>query len=146
MKIRILIIALVAALVCACSSSSPEAIDERLGMAASEVTNGDATQAKSLCDEILAINTLSATQLAQLSLLYMQLSDRDDVEDNTAIAYQCYRNAFKADADSAAAFYQNVGPSDVRYVQMLTVLAQQMDNPDKLFIPDHEEPSDSLAR
>lgn len=142
---------LAAMVLAGCSrSGSPEAVAADLQLAREALAENNPSQAKKICDELSSNpSALSATHLAALSIIYMQLSDADDMEDNTAMAYQCYRNAMKADADSTAAYFARITGENARYVQMLVSLRQMLERPSGIPVgdvdsiyPDHvEEPS-----
>lgn len=143
--------ALLAALtIAACSAErTPAAIDESIAEIHTSIAQHENARAKKLCDEIAALpqGSVSAGQYASLSLLYMQLSECDDMDDNTARAFQCFRNAFKADPDSANAYFNSVVGEDARFVQMLQTLQQMIEAPNRddfVDTDDHYPSTDSL--
>ena len=128
----------------ACSGGSEASRNEAISAAEEAMTRGDNEAAKASADDILDSGDaqLTATQLGRLSIIYMQLSDIDEMEDNTAVAFQCYRNAFKANADSAAAFYASITGDGQRYTQMLEALKSMIENPDKNNIDEMPDDAD----
>lgn len=88
---------------------------ESLRNAEMALADGDMTAARSVADKVLgegSLEELSATDLARLSLVYMQMSD-EEADNNTlvATAADLYRRAVKANRDSAFAYYTSL-PAD----------------------------------
>ncbi len=150
-KILSIAAALIAALIMtACSADrTPAAIDDSIAEIHSAIARHDNARAKKLCDELSALpqGSVSARQYAGISLAYMQLSECEQMDDYTAQAFQCFRNAYKANPDSANAFFNSVVGEDARFVQMLQTLQQMIDSPDRgTFIDteDHYPANDTL--
>lgn len=123
-----------------CGHESTTDADDRIAGATEAVATGDSSEAKQICDDLLASSSrLSATQLGHLSILYMQIGENDDMDDNTATAFQCYRNAFKADSIEAAGFYAAVSGENARYVAMLAALKQMIENPRRGELDQYDE-------
>ena len=80
--------------------------------------------AQSICDSFVTDSTsrLDVSELCRLSMVYMSLSDIDDVDNNTASALQCMSTAMKLNADSATAFYNAIPVEQARHAQMLMQL------------------------
>lgn len=114
------LIAVVGVIISGCSGRDSASYD--IATAERAVEAGEYDLARSICQTFKTDSTtnLSATQLCRLSLLYMKLSDVEDVDINTAIATQCYGVAMKMDADSARIFYDNVSVDDTRYVEIMS--------------------------
>lgn len=137
-----LVLALALALA-ACSGSRSDAADS-LDTAAALLADGRHAEALGMLE---AIDTggLPAPQLGHMAVMYMQLSEADDMDDRTALAFQFYRNSLKADSAAARAYYSTVGPEEARYVQLLEQLQMLIDNPDRGNIPADEEADDTLT-
>ncbi|MDE5749804.1 MAG: hypothetical protein K2H87_03425, partial [Duncaniella sp.] len=73
-------------------------------------------------------------------ILYMQLNDRTDDHEAVDLAADCYREAYRANADSAAWFYTHLSSDDQKYVMVLASIVHSMDNPKSLddITEDHE--------
>lgn len=125
-----------------CRSSIPA--DEHLSLlddAQCAIENGDYDSARDICDNLIKgarTEDMTAATLGRLSIIYMQISDNATSDDYTVNAYQCYRNAFKVNADSAKVFYSGINGDDTRLVHMLEAIVRQVDNPNKNNIEDHE--------
>ena len=108
-------------------------VSERISSAEMAYAIEDADVSRRICDEIMddksRDNSLTATQLGRMSILYMQLYDRTDDADALDMATQCYRSAFETDADSATYFYTHLPVEQDKYGMSLTTLVQSIDNP-----------------
>ena len=92
----------------------------------------EAEAASSVATKVIGpenLSNLSATELARLSIVYMQIADRTERESSIAQAADLYRRAFASNPDSAAAFYADVNPDLYPYVTMLKTLVGHLDNP-----------------
>lgn len=120
-------------------SVSDKVADAELAMAEEDVES-----TRSIADDILSHRKnnggITATELARLSILYMQLNDRTDDSESVDLAADCYREAFEANADSAAAFYHNLPVDQLKYAMVLASIVHSADNPDSL----EEYPDESL--
>lgn len=109
---------------------STESIEESIRQAEEAVAMGDMAAAQSVASYITAdTNLLSATQMARLSMVYMQMADSIDQEGNTNIAADYYDMAIHVDADSANIFYQNIEPGRLQYVETLANHSANRSNP-----------------
>lgn len=132
---RFFLIAAIGAMIAmlpACSGSTAEGVEHDLQQAEMAVAQGDMRAARSVADHLTHGRDyvdLSPRQLARLSLVYMQIADNGDAGSNVSMAADCYRKAFEADRDSAAAFYSNVKPEHIPYAVMLTSIVKSLDNP-----------------
>ena len=116
----------------ACSGSSD--IDSQLRRAEMATAQGDMTAARSVAVHIVGNENLSglpASQLARLSIVYMQLADADTVDHQSTVstAASLYRKAFEANPDSAMRFFSTLTPDKLPYAQMLSTLVGNIDNP-----------------
>lgn len=118
------------AAVASCSGGSSVADELRTAEAA--IAFGDMKAAQNVAASVIGKGNLSelpASQLARLSMVYMQIADSTDRENNIAQAADLYRMAFDANPDSAAAFYSSVDPEQYPYVAMLKTLVGHIDHP-----------------
>ena len=142
--INSLTVVLLMALAISCSSKvSPEEDIRRAEMA---IAQGDMEVASSVASHLTsepALSSMSASQLARLSMVYMQLSeeDNDDAGTNVATATDCYRRAFKADADSAGQYFSSLPSEQAQYGMMLSAIVGNQDNP---YNPDEHMHEDSV--
>ena len=105
---------------------------ERISAAETAVNEGDYSRAQSLCTPLVSEQGrkgLTETQLGQLSILYMRLSEHGDEEENIAVATQCFRDAFKMSADSLNAFFSTLQLEDQRHFVLLKRIGSSLDNP-----------------
>lgn len=108
------IITVAAAVAASCSGN--RLTSEDLRDAELAIADGDMTVARSVADRLLGpttMGTLSARDLARLSMVYMRMAE--DENDNTALvatAADLYRRAFKENADSAMTYYQSLDASN----------------------------------
>lgn len=116
----------------ACSGSAD--IDSQIRSAEAAIAQGDMVAARSVASNLLGNDNLTgipASQLARLSIVYMQLADSDtsDSQSNVSTAAGLFRKAFEANADSAARFYNSLPPDKLPYARMLSTLVGNFDNP-----------------
>lgn len=116
----------------ACSGNGNESAIDDLREAEAAVAVGDMEVAKNVASKVIgksSLSSLPASQLARLSLVYMQIADSTERESSIAQATDLYRRAYQANPDSAAAFYSEVNPEQYTYVAMLRTLVGHLDNP-----------------
>lgn len=97
--------------------------------------DGDIERARDLCDEAMTAEdtrNLSASHLAQLSLIYMKIADKDEHDDGETVglAVNAYERAIEASPDSALLYYSSVGYDDTRHVKMLMQVVRGLELPD----------------
>lgn len=115
-----------------CAGSSD--IESQIREAEMATANGDMTAARSVASHIVGNENLSdmpASQLARLSIVYMQLADTDstDIQSNVSTAAGLYRRAYETNADSAASYYSTLPPDKLPYARLLSILVGNIDNP-----------------
>ena len=94
--------------------------------------------ASGLCNND-SIQRLGCNNLCRLSIIFMQLSERQNEEENVASATNCYHYALLLNADSAQAFYSALPIDEVRFVSVLNELNKYYDlDPDSIYIYDNE--------
>lgn len=118
----------------ACSQQlSPESIEETLRLAENAVAKGDMTAARNVLSNLSSDTTInvnmSVSQLARLSMVYMQLADSIDQELNTNQAADFYDLAYENNAADADSFYRNVAPEHMQYVETLSNHSANRANP-----------------
>lgn len=127
---RYILYMLLALTVTACGNTP---ISERVSSAEIAFAGEDVASARRICDEIMGEHDgdgeIAATELARMSVLYMQLFDRTDDADALDLATRCYRSAYEENADSAAYFYAHLPVDQDKYAMSLATLVQSMDNP-----------------
>lgn len=136
MKLTSLIISAtlaLAAIMAGCNNKkSTESILDNIRQAEAAVALGDMEAAKNVAVTLIGtenLSQMSARQLARLSMVYMQMADSTDRDENISIAADLYKQAYKQNADSAAAFYADVEPAVYPYVAMLKTLVERIDHP-----------------
>ncbi len=131
-KIVMLLACPLAFMMMACGSGGSSQAVDNLREAEAAIALGDMGGAQSVASRMLGdenLSHLSATQLARLSLVYMQIADSTERENSIAQATDLYRKAYDADADSASLYYAGVSPEMYPYVTMLRTLVGHLDNP-----------------
>jgi len=128
------------------TSDVTEEFDARLSETEAALSRGEMNVAASLAAHLAGdydLDKVSATQLARLSLVYMQMADESDEGENTAMATDLYRRAYNMSADSAAEYFARVPFEKMQYVNMLHTLTQSIDSPIKEIFDYHDY--DSLS-
>lgn len=145
MKLSRLIRLLPAAVILVLAScSGGGSVSERVADAEMAYAAEDVALTRRIVDDIVsdptAKGSITATELARLSILYMQLNDRTDDHEAVDLAADCYREAYRANPDSAAWFYTHLSSDDQKYVMVLASIVHSMDNPKSLddITEDHE--------
>lgn len=135
----------------ACNKSVADDMEFTLRQAEMAVAAGDMITASSIAGKIdygKNLSGLNAEKLARLSLIYMQIADSLEPEDNISKAADLYKKAFELDADSAALFFTNVDAEQVGRTMMLSALVKSLEYPDDSiadFEPDSIGVSDFLV-
>lgn len=110
--LSIIIATFAAVIIASCSGNADKG--EQVREAEQAVIDGDIIGARDMADRLVAdsnLDDMSATGLARLSMVYMQVADEEN--DNSALvatAADLYRRACRADADSARAYYASLPP------------------------------------
>lgn len=139
----IIIAAFAAAVVGACSGNTPVA--DQVRSAEQAVIDGDIIGARDMAERLVADNSIddmSATGLARLSMVYMQVADEEN--DNSALvatAADLYRRACRANADSAWAYYDSLSPAKRALVSYLFHIVTATDSAG---VMPAEEPVDTV--
>lgn len=141
-RLHFLLIAAILVLTASCGISSGEVVDN-LRDAEQAIARGDMKAAQSAGDYILGnenYSGLSASQLARLSMVYMQLADSVDQTSNIRKAADLYDRAHSLNADSAAEVYNNLPPDQLQYYAAMTEYSANRKSPVSLdSIPEEDE-------
>lgn len=126
----------VAAVLASCSGSSAASLAQE---AQEALDSGDAAQAHALCDKAMTAadaKQLSASQLAQISLIYMKIADNDihDDGETVGLAVNAYERAMEVSPDSALLYYSSVDYNDTRHVKTLLSVVRGLELPDSCLI------------
>lgn len=119
----------------ACAPSSREEVEIVIRDAEMAVAQGDMISAGSIAEEITGnknLSGLTADQLGRLSMVYMQIADSMDYDDNLSRAADFYRQAFSADSASADSFYRNIDQEKFSQARMLATFVSSIDNAGKI--------------
>ena len=114
------------------SCGGSDSIAERISAAELALANENVDATRELCGELIGQKdrqTIEAKQMARLSILYMQLNERTDAPEDVEYAVQCFREAFKLNADSAKAFYSSLPVEQDKYAMTLATIVHTLDNP-----------------
>lgn len=126
---------------CAGSSS----VGQLLGEAEMAMAADDAQTTRELCDNIYSenkTNAIYATELARLSILYMQINEHTDDPEAVELATDCYREAFKVNADSAAMFFDTLPADREKYAMTLSNIVSSQDSPTEIPLDHDSIPED----
>lgn len=118
-----------------CSCHGDHSISEDVSTAELAMATNDVEATREICDNLFGNedkSAISATEWARLSILYMQLNERTDDPEVIEYAAQCYREAFRNNADSARIFYENLPVDDDKYVMTLSSIVHSLDNPTEI--------------
>ena len=133
------------------SCDSHRSVADQVAEAEMAMVGFDVASTRQICDRIMtdsvARGSITATELARLSILYMQLNELTDDHEAVDLAADCFREAFQQNADSARIFYENLPVSLDKYVMTLSSIVHSMDNPKQLegFSEGNHEFADSIA-
>lgn len=131
-----LIISIVASgamLFASCGGSG--SIADQISSAELALASENVSATRELCSHILENKDKSgieAKQMAQLSILYMQMNERSDSQEDVEYAVQCYRDAFSINADSAQAYYRSLPYDQEKYAMTLSTIVHNLDNPQEI--------------
>ena len=122
----------------ACGES--ESVADQISSAELALANENVSATRELCGDILEQKDragMEATQMARLSILYMQLNERTDDPNDVEYAVQCFRDAYKINSDSAKAYYSSLPYDQEKYAMTLSTIVHTRDNPKD--IPDEHD-------
>ena len=131
-----------------CGGSDGNNIETTIQEAEMAVAQGDMISASSIAYKLSKgenLTGLTATQLGRLSLIYMQIADSLEPEENISKATEYFRKAYDIDADSASLFYSGVERDRLPHVMMLSTLVSSLDAPEFTFSNENDSiPLDSI--
>lgn len=108
-----------------CAASCSQSVNEDISTAELAMNDSQFDLATQICDGIVSdhsLETLDASQLVRLSILYMRLDEKVETGDNATKAANCYRAAYEVNADSAAYYFSSLPTTDLSLVQTLNQL------------------------
>lgn len=118
-----------------CNSDS---IADKITTAEMAFQTEDYSAAQSLATEITATDSLQllgCNNLCRLSILFMQLSEVQNEEENVASATNCYRNAMLLNPDSASYYYNSLPLENEVFVTVMYELNKRYNiDTDSIFI------------
>ena len=97
------------------------------------LVQGDVDSACSMANKITQgknLSGLTTSQLGRLSLVYMQIADTTEPEENISKATELYRTAYATNPDSALIFYTNVERDHLSHAMMLASIVNSMESLD----------------
>lgn len=130
MRLFVLGITLLCVILSSCSGSS--SVRDQVAFAETALAEQNYEESRNLCDEILGSKdrkTLSSTEYARMSILYMQFYENSDDSDALEQAVECYREAVELNADSARIYYDSLSAEDHKYAYALSMIVDGIDNP-----------------
>ena len=107
------------------TSCKSDSISDKITAAETAFQTEDYSAAQSLAAEITATDSLQllgCNNLCRLSILFMQLSEVQNEEENVASATSCYRNALLLNPDSALSFYNSIPLENEGFVTVISEL------------------------
>ncbi len=123
-------------------------VDERLADASEAMALKDYGYAQTVCDNLAAYISAEDTvamderQAGALALLFMELSDHRNEDENVAVAAQCLQYAYKVSADSLRSFSAALPLEEQRHFELLRRITVSIDNPVDLSEEDFFEEGD----
>lgn len=119
------------AIISGCNRTDSSA--NQVAMAELAMADDDVSATRQICDGIMndsiAKSGIAATEMARLSILYMQLYERTDDHEAVDLAAECYRESFLINSDSARLFFESLPPDHIKYVMALSSIVSSIDNP-----------------
>lgn len=135
MKLTSLLLPALLAITClwACSgTTSSESIETELRKAERALADGDMTVAMAVAAHLSddpRLHSMSTRQLGRLSMLYIQLADSIEPENNVDRAADIYDIALQNDPDSTRIFFQSVDPAQLQYAETIAARSATRKNP-----------------
>lgn len=107
------------------TSCAVDSVEKRLSEAEIALQASDYDTASNLASELMktdSISPLGCNSLCRLSLIFMQLSEHQNHEENVALATYCYHSAITNYSDSAFAYFNALPIEKDMYVFILSEL------------------------
>ncbi len=117
----------------ACGHS--DSLADKISSAELAMANDNVSATREICSSIINQDNrkgIEATQMARLSILYMQLNERTDDPEDVELAVQCFREAYAINADSATAYYRSLPVDQDKYAMTLSSIVHTLDNPGEI--------------
>lgn len=122
------------------SCGESESLADQISSAELALANENVSATRELCSDIFKHKNrggIEATQMARLSILYMQLNERTDDPNDVEYAVQCFRDAYKINRDSAQSYYSSLPYDQEKYAMTLSTIVHTLDSPRD--IPDEHD-------
>ena len=108
------------------------------------VTLAGCASAQSMCDEVRnAVESddsdVEVEDLCKLAILYMQLADHTDRDDNVEYARQAYMQSLECDSAGAMDYYSRLGVDEMAQVVLLSSIVRST-----TAVPEIDEQGDTL--
>ncbi|MCM1517197.1 MAG: hypothetical protein NC117_00950 [Pseudoflavonifractor sp.] len=111
-------------------SCSGSVAADRIGSAREAVARRDYVDAAAICDDITASSdTLSATDLCALSVIYMNIAEGTADDGHIASAASCYAAALDRDSVVTAAYFDSVQLADAAHLMLLDQIVTSLNSP-----------------
>ena len=110
-------------------------VDECLAVASDDIVGKDYGYAQRVCDNLAACISgedsvaMDERQAGALAMLFMELSDHRNEDENVAVAAQCLQYAYKVSADSLRSFSAALPLEQQRHFELLRRITVSIDNP-----------------
>lgn len=133
-KLFLLLTCLPLLLAAACGTAEMT-VDERLSDASDAIAAKDYGYAQSVCDNLAVYISaedsvaMDERQAATLAMLFMELSDHRNEDENVAVAAQCLQYAYRVSADSLRNFSATLHLEEQRHFELLRRITVSIDNP-----------------
>lgn len=117
------------------SCGPSDSVSDKIASAELAMANENVSSTREICQDVLhdqSRTAIEATQMARLSILYMQLNERTDDPEDVELAVQCFREAYKINPDSATAFYRSLPVDQDKYAMTLAAIVHTLDNPQEI--------------
>lgn len=131
MKKLLLFISLAFTILLGACDSGNEAVGEQIAAADEAIDAGNYDEAQQLLDEVVnrGLDGLTETNLGNLSVQYMRLSEHTDGEDNVSTAVECFREASHISTDSLRTFSSSLEPDELAHFYLAKRILSGIENP-----------------
>ena len=141
MKLHIVLFSLLVVTLAGCTAATTT---ENLAGARLLIENNDFASAQSMCDEVRnAVESddsdVEVEDLCKLAILYMQLADHTDRDDNVEYARQAYMQSLECDSAGAMDYYSRLGVDEMAQVVLLSSIVRST-----TAVPEIDEQGDTL--
>lgn len=141
MKLHIVLFSLLLVTLAGCTAATTT---ENLAGARLLIENNDFASAQSMCDEVRNAvesddSNVEVEDLCELAILYMQLADHTDRDDNVEYARQAYMHSLECDSAGAIDYYSRLGVDEMAQVVLLSSIVRST-----TAVPEIDEQGDTL--